>query len=253
MSDSAACQRTEIVILGTIHSCHFRNGKYSAARVNEILLALEPAAICVELYSRFFNDDGSLRTEIFEGSDCPEILATNDAANHFGIRQIPFDIEGRNEFFQETRYFARECAAGEALDRWTQELQSSDERHPHLEPVATLRVIEGAQRCYNHYAPPEAINSAEFDEMIEMKNAAGVALTNHCAQYPQLAEHVNFWRLAHEYWNKRNTVMVDNLLRAASQFPGSRLAVVTGCEHRYFLRRLLSKEPTAVVKEFWEL
>ncbi|NIM06295.1 MAG: hypothetical protein GTO55_07910, partial [Armatimonadetes bacterium] len=53
-------------------------------------------------------------------------------------------------------------------------------------------------------------------------------------------------------WNKRNGHMADNIARIASQFPGKRIVVITGAEHRYILRDLLSEKPNIVLKEFWE-
>jgi hypothetical protein len=47
--------------------------------------------------------------------------------------------------------------------------------------------------------------------------------------------------------------MVQNILKAAQAYPGKRLCVLTGCEHRYILRDLLKDIPSIEVKEYWEL
>ncbi len=54
-------------------------------------------------------------------------------------------------------------------------------------------------------------------------------------------------------WNERNKIMADNIIKAAKQYVGKRLVVLTGSEHRYILRDLLKDEPTINLKEYWEL
>jgi hypothetical protein len=47
--------------------------------------------------------------------------------------------------------------------------------------------------------------------------------------------------------------MADNIMRIAAQFPGKRLVVGVGAEHRYMLRDLLAGKPGIILKEFWEV
>lgn len=68
--------------------------------------------------------------------------------------------------------------------------------------------------------------------------------------YEQLADEAHFFR---DQWHERNRIMADNIIKAAKQYAGRRLVVVTGATHRYILRDLLKNEPNIELKEYGEL
>jgi hypothetical protein len=47
--------------------------------------------------------------------------------------------------------------------------------------------------------------------------------------------------------------MVDNIVKAAKEYPGKRLVVITGATHRYTLRDLLKDVNSIDLKEYWEI
>jgi hypothetical protein len=47
--------------------------------------------------------------------------------------------------------------------------------------------------------------------------------------------------------------MDDNIMKVVAQYPGKRIAVVTGAEHRYILRDLLSERPGIILREYWQV
>ena len=47
-----------------------------------------------------------------------ESTVANLAADDLDVNVIPYDREGRDEFYQQTRYFARQQAAYARLDKW---------------------------------------------------------------------------------------------------------------------------------------
>ncbi len=244
---------TEIIVLGTIHSAHNENEHYSPDRLREILLALRPAAFCVELYSKFFDEDGTIRQEFVENSDCPEVCVATDAANELGVRQIPFDIEGRNEFFEQTGYFQREKRCSKLTNEWYENLRA---REPDCVEVLVAELTAAAcasQHYMTRHCPPEVINSEDLDEIIEIRHRGADFMASVCGRDPALAECKEFHRLASDYWQERNRVMADNIARIASDFQRGMLVVVTGCEHRRELRKLLPEKPAIVLREFWEV
>ena len=68
--------------------------------------------------------------------------------------------------------------------------------------------------------------------------------------YQEVASYLRFHR---EQWMERNAIMVRNILEIAENFPRQRLVIVTGDEHRYILRDLLTDEEGITLREFWEV
>ena len=54
-------------------------------------------------------------------------------------------------------------------------------------------------------------------------------------------------------WQERNQIMARHIRETACKFPGKRLVVLAGAEHRYILRELLAKAPEVELKEFYEV
>jgi hypothetical protein len=64
-----------------------------------------------------------------------------------------------------------------------------------------------------------------------------------------------YWDSARAYWTRRNTEMLHNIKRYATEFAGKQLLVLCGYEHRYYLRSHLydwAEQPTYVLREYWE-
>ncbi|NLT66840.1 MAG: ChaN family lipoprotein [Acidobacteria bacterium] len=47
--------------------------------------------------------------------------------------------------------------------------------------------------------------------------------------------------------------MADNIMAQAAKYPGRRLVVICGVDHKYALRDLLAKEPGVKVLEYYEI
>jgi hypothetical protein len=245
-------QSTEVIIIGTLHGAHNQNPRYSEDALREILLALKPDAILVEMYSRHFNEDGSLNMEMIYLEHCPDVRAPHDAASALGIRQIPFDRERRDEYYAETKYFEKEQAAEESLRKWLDELpkDSFDRKVGMIYPLSQ----DECQIPLMLGAPPELINSKAFDTLIRIKHLSNYDLmASMLERYPGYEEAASFLRWHDEQWDERNGIMAQNVVRIAADFPDGRLAVTTGCEHRYILRELLADKPGIVLKEYWEV
>lgn len=242
---------TEVVIIGTLHGAHETNPNYNERTLSNILVALEPDAICVELYSTFFNPDGSYREEVM--LDHPEGRAEVAAAETLDLPLLPFDREGRNEFYQETGYFERLRSANETIQRriGRMETEQPDSLPPKV--VALAYHIWASQSQFNASGTAELVNSDAFDGVIRTKRGLEDLIGTSMRPYPECEEAVKDLDFIGEEWQERNGIMADNITRIASQFPGGRIAVVTGAEHRYILRDLLSEREGIALKEFWEI
>jgi pheromone shutdown protein TraB len=252
-AEAAPSAPTEVVIIGTLHQFHDQNANYGPEEVRRILVSLHPSVICVELYSKFFTESGDLVESILEDRSCPEIAATNQAAKQLEVKQVPFDREGRNEFYVETKYFERLRRMNELWNQAVQIAAKADPDDAEVKSAVLLGEAGAAQEALSMYAPPEVINSEGFDGVIRMKRGLEELNDVLLAKRPGTEELTRESAFFKDEWAKRNGIMADNIARVAAGFHGKRIAVVTGAEHRGELRKLLAGRPGIVVKEFWEV
>jgi hypothetical protein len=245
---------TETILIGTIHSSHNRNPNYGPQHLEDILLALRPAAICIELYRGLFNPDGALQGEVLANLDYPENAVADRAARALGAPLLPFDREDRDEHRVRTRYHEREERAGAHLEAWLSQLAARD---PHSTDLRIARLAEDAAKAQlhlDHRAGPEIINSPAYDHLIRIKHSLWdhilPALMAHHPDNRQAAPDFEFLR---DEWTERNHIMADNIATIAAEYPGRRIAVLTGSEHRYLLRDLLTPNPAITLSEFWQV
>jgi len=256
---------TEIIIIGTLHGSHNTNENYSPDHVKRILLALKLDLILVELPPTIVGGDGKphetaekdgrISKDLLKAADdFPEFAATDEAAHDLNVRQVPYDREGRNELYRETKYLERREQVRASLDKWCRQLEKDE---PEAIALKNYRMLMDAVIADYHlkmFASPKVINSEAYDRVTCIKHTIFSNLIPMIlapsSRHKDLVEEIRFItdEMAH-----RDTIMADNIVRIAAQFPGKRLAVTTGAEHRYILRDLLSKKEGIVLKEFWEV
>jgi len=246
-------QATEIVIVGTLHEYHHTSPHYSPEELRRILVALAPAAFCVELDSTFFDEHGEIKPEIGNAEDFPDMEMVFEARQALGVRLLPFDREGRDEFYRSTGYGERQKRLNDWANGW---LQERSRVSPDAVAVRIARMVEEAERAQealNRMAPARLINSEAYDRVIRMKHSLGNILTDLLGQEAGYQDVQEDDRLIFDEWRDRNQAMAENLVRIASGFPGQRLVVTTGSEHRHMLRELLAGRPGIVLREYWEV
>ena len=246
--------QTQVILIGTLHSYHNLNPSYGTAELRQILLALKPQAICVELYSKLMTADGMVKPDVLADTDCPEVVAINDVAKQLNIRQVPFDREDRNENFQQTNYFGRQKQADQKLSQWCKEQEQKKKDSLDWLAVESLWNSIDAQDELDRQGTPRLINSRANDRVVSMKHAMNYRIFPLVlAQYPGYEQTAADYRFFGDEWTQRNRIMADNLLRIARQYAGKRIVVTTGAEHRYILRELLEHQPGIELKEYWEV
>lgn len=253
-SAASAPAPTEVVILGTLHGSHSSNAKYSVPILRDIIVGTKPSAILMELPPTIGEKPTIQNGRIVERFASNESAAVNQAAESLGVQVIPYDRDGRNEFYRETRYFDRQEKAYSQLQAWAKTLAEKDPECPEaLSWQVLYRSAGQAQSQLVEHAGPETINSVLHDSVIRNKS---------CIQYklwPRLMAASGQEELAREFaffaeeWQERNQIMSRNIVEIARRHPGGRLAVVCGGEHRYILRDLLAKTLEITLKEYYEL
>jgi hypothetical protein len=242
---------TEVIVVGTVHGDHAVNDAYSAETLRDIVVALQPAAILIELPPTINGRPtvvNGRRAAWLAGAN--EGWAENAAADALGVPVAPFDREGRNEYYVRTNYFARRDSASARLASLAAHLRA--ENAAALVPLLldVYHDINRSQQLLHRTAPPEVINSAAFDELIQAKRRMDQDVVLHLDTRPDLVDEYRFLRTE---WLERNDIMARNIRRIAAEYRGARLVVLTGSEHRYLLRRLLAEAEGIVVREYWEV
>jgi hypothetical protein len=239
--------RPEIVVVGTVHA---PTPNFDEKALAGILNRIKPDLILLELDPSFFDASHNL-SEKYRGVSLEAKVATA-YAGVAGARLRPFDIEGRNRFYQEHDYFDREATLNREVGRLYAGGQLPAEARLLFETLLSLSAVRdacGAER-------PEVVNSAPCDTAVERKHHyAFKGLGRVIELTPALKESAPFWALAEDFWARRNAAMVRNIVTYTKELRPGRALVLTGFEHRVLLKRRLSELAPAegfAVREFWD-
>lgn len=239
--------KSEIVLVGTVHS---PTPSFQEEALVRILNRVKPDLILLELDPSFFDSAFTL-PEKYQ-SISMESKAATVYAKTAAIKLRPFDIEGRNKFYQEHDYFNRELKLNQEVGRLYASGQLSPEAKLLFEGLLSLAAVRdacGAER-------PEVINSSACDMAVEKKQYyAFKGLGRIIELTAALKEMSSFWALADDFWLRRNGEMVRNILKYAKELRPKRAVVLSGYEHRYYLRKQLAEQATKegfILREYWD-
>jgi hypothetical protein len=235
------------VVVGTVHGA---TPRFSVDTLVAILDRVGPAVILVELDSSFLDDSSRIRPE-YQAISLENVAATR-FSTRTGTPLLPYDIEGRNRIYQQQDYFARQRRLSETigqLDGRGTLVPEAKGLLRELDDLSAIRDAIGADRAV-------VINSAASDTAIRQKQEYSYAGLRRIIELtPGLGEFVDFWRWAGEFWIRRNETMHATIVRIAARFPGRRIVVLCGYEHRYYLRSLLRPDDSAGslrLREYWD-
>jgi len=214
---------TEIIVIGTTHA---ETADFSSGVLEKILGQIEPSVILYEVDSSFFDSEGRLKAQYREGQEGKAVWQYH---LNTGVPIEPYEMEGRNQYYEKTDYFAREAAFSEKL--------SALFEHGRLTPkskaqvTAVLASFELRDVCSN--AKPENINSPVCDAIVRKKHYYMYEVLRSVAEENEgLHEFTDFLRDAAEFWKIRNDAMAANIIAHAKNRLGQRIVVITGFEHR---------------------
>jgi hypothetical protein len=239
--------RTEIVVVGTVHS---PTAKFTEDTLAGILRKVNPDLVLLELDPSFFDSSFALPEKYWNiALENRAVIAYSKTAS---VKLRPFDIEGRNKFYQEQDYFKRELSLNQEISRLYGGGQLPTEPRLLFEGLLALAAVRdscGAER-------PEVINSSACDKAVEKKqDYAFKGFGKIIELTPALKEFKPFWSLADDFWSRRNEAMVRNIVKYTKELQARKVVVLCGFEHRYYLRSKLSEQASKegfVVKEYWD-
>ena len=245
-------QKAEVIIIGSIHKTHYTNSKYSPDILKQIILSLKPDVILNELPLSQVDPNG--RPTFRNKQTNPEGWAADTVATQLGVRQIPFDRPDRQENFKKTDFFKREDEFKKLIKEWRQLLEKEDHNSLNAQIARLWSQAISAEAFLFTNGCPEVINSDAYDSVIRIKNSLWYeiipVILQQYTDFKVLMDDCHFFK---DQWNERNRIMADNIIKAAKEYPGKRLIVVTGATHRYILRDLLKNEESIELKEYWEV
>ncbi len=249
-------KKTEVVIVGTIHSAHYKNTKYTPEVLKQIMISLKPDAILNELPLSLVDTNGRpikrIRRKNNPGG--PESWIADEVAIQLGIKQIPFDRPDRQENFRKTNYFERQKRANKLVKKWAQEVKESNPESLDLKIARLQGYVSQAEGYLFINSAPEVINSEAHDSIIRIKKSLWYdIMPTILEKYPGYETLIDDYHFARDQWQQRNKIMASNIIKAARKYPGKRLVVKTGATHRYILRDLLKDEYSIDLKEYWQI
>jgi hypothetical protein len=246
--------KTEVIFIGTLHEFHDQCPRYTRDHLRDLIIGVHPSAILYEMPPEMDGVPTSAGGRIHSRFRDNESVAANQAADSLGVVVVPYDREGRNEFYVKTRYFEREEFAFGELMKLSEKCAA--EPDPNALAIATnglFASIQQAQMELVSRADPGVINSPAFDELSANKRQLVYGLWPSLLSESGLDTVISDLRFFEEEWNDRNRIMAENISRISEDYPGGRLVVLCGAEHRHDLRALLEANERLTVAEYYEV
>lgn len=221
-------QKTELLILPTIHGGHKKNVKYTFDHVRNIIKNFNPEIIALEIRPEDMDQDTSYLKAFFN----PEMIMFKiefPAAKKFGIDYMGSDVEGKllpPDFMKDTiGEFGKFRAMNQMLMRDT--------------VILKARIAKGLPAIISKRTNMMATLSAN-----ELMEGTYDGLTEEFTKGQTAVLRNTAYQYYDDFQVKRDQRIADNIKEIALQNKGKRIIVLTGANHRNRAFRLMMKEPS---------
>lgn len=233
----AGAPTTEVVVIGTVHS---PTAHYRSDTLVRILDRAKPDLILFEVDTSFIDGSAKLKPQ-YRAMNLEAIaVAGTDAP------LAPYDINGRNEFYQRTRFFERMQELSQALSGLARERRLVPEARALLDSITAYDRVRDAFLVDR----AEVINTAACDSAMARKQAYAISGMKRIVELtPELRPFADFTTLRAEEWDRRHRAMIENIANQVRTHAGKRIVVLCGFEHRYALRGALAGRPGITLRE----
>ncbi len=244
--------RTEIVLIGTLHEAHRKNANFSVYDLHKILRRIEPEVLFLDLPVSLAGRRGTIPRRIINEGDLPELEAIREIVSRESLDVIPFDIPDLIDRIE--RINSRRDEAGELLNKWQSELERNDANAMYLQMLSLALELREIQNFHYVNVDPFIINSTGFDRIVRLRhNIWSELLPEILRKFARFEKLRNYWMNYYEFWYYRNSKMVENIHHTLEHFQGKRCAILVGAEHRYVLKDMFPRSDNYIVKEFYDL
>jgi hypothetical protein len=247
---------TEIFVVGTVH---FPTRAFTADSLYDALETLRPDLILFEIDSTRLTEVLRLPTPMqhlrqalgWEGTSNEIAAVLKYQQRHPATLVRPYEWGQRDQFHRQHgilmtpgRIFNKLRAlrdAGQLTPRQRRTLATYDSLTAHL------NTLGGTQ-------PLAVLNAVAADSLAQRRqNSQYHQLKTIVNENEDLREFRAFYEVNERYWDIRNQAMARNIVRYAALYPGRRLVVLCGFNHRYYLRRELLKQASKLPFRLQEL
>ncbi len=238
LSTSLGYSQNKIWLIGTAHKEeNYINPDSLITALNKV----RPDIILLELEDEHFTKDFKFNTakysleEFLNGN---ENIAGYNYQQQNGTLLRPFDINGRHEFYQKEKYHEQENKMfGEMLNIYKDNRFSENCK-------ADFEILLSALSSYSElsFSSLREANSDVATRFHALKNKINFELMiSIIKRTKELEKWLSFAELRKNYWNRRNQVMAENIIKYANEFKGKKIVVLIGNDHKYALVEMLKK------------
>ena len=235
---------TNVYLIGSPHHATIGSNK------NDLFQAIEkckPDIILVECDSAMLGSNFRFSANLLSVYEFG--IAEDYASKHPEVILRPFDIEGRNDFFQRNQFFQKQTQFFNELGEADERKQLSPEN---LEIYHRLIELNGDVEDRAEMELSQ-LNSSTTDSIVQNKMdwfyGKFSSLIN---STPKLIAHIGYFQMDSSFWKTRNEKMAEHILQYCHLYPGKNIVVLTGFYHRYYLKKLLAASNDILVKEYYK-
>lgn len=238
--------QSQVWLIGTAHE---EKTYANADSLLRVLNKIKPDVILMELEAKHFTQDFKFDTATYPLKDylvTSENRASYTYQQQRGIQLRPFDIEGRHAFYEKEKYRERENKLFAAM----MAMYKSNQLSAACKTDFELLLLALSSYSTLSFRSLKESNSDVSTKFIALKSAVDLDLMISIVKRTNaLAGWLAFAELRKTYWQQRNTVMCENIVRYSREFAGKRMVVLVGNDHRYILKNML-KERQVEVKNY---
>lgn len=223
---------TKLTIIGTIH---IGNKHLNHKTLFEVLKDINPDVILSEQSSEYKRVFGLLTANFLEiwNPDIEQLALQKYTRWNKNCKVLPFDIIIRNRKKYRSEMNINDAKVFEALK--TKLSANIIKGNDSIEFAKYSRVRD---QYYNKIFDTtlERINRKDMIELTRMRFNLDKNLIQHLAnKYITDTSLVNWFIVDINFWDKRNTYMVNQILNYIELYKGKKIVVLTGLHHKYYL------------------
>lgn len=237
---------TEIYIIGTVH---ISTPNYNSDTLLNILNYINPDVILIECDTSFMTPDFELKDDI--KYTFMETNAVTEYKKNKSVQLRAIDIPGGDSFFDDpVRKINESNFFYDILYLSKSENENLNEEAIYfLDRIADM--MNTADKMVN--AKASYINSPEGSTNADTINYYTYSgLSRLIDLIPELSQYKTYWDNEYSNWNKRNNVMLENILKHKKYFNGKKIVVLCGFAHMNFLKAGILENSDLILKEFWD-